>query len=314
MERPRVGRRDFFAQIASGAGAAFAFSREALSRAANLPNPVGYATLTWPEGDLVHALDAISSHGFRGIQFLGWVSESYGGAKRGALQGLLEKRKLAPVALSCSRIGLHPGAKSPDLDKMQNYAEFFKQLGGRYLQVTDGGRPSVSYSAADIQALGGQMNELGKIAAGHGLALGYHPHFGTIGETREGLGRVLDSTDPRSVKLIVDVAHLTLGGSNPAEVIRSYRDRLIFCHFKDVPKDIWELARKDPNLVRRKPCHFCEIGSGAVDFAPILAAFREVGFQGWVIVELDPCKDLAGGPDGAVERNQEAMRNLGFAV
>ncbi len=314
MKQPRVGRRSFFSQVGGLIGAAWAFPREGPPAGARLPNPVGYATLTWQESELPHALRVISTHGFQGIQFLGWVSENYGVDRIGELQGLLKDLELRPVALSCSSLKLHPQGASPDTERMRAYADFFQHLGGRYLQVTDGGRPSVSYSAADIQALGRQMNELGKIAADHGLALGYHPHFGTIGETREGLGRVLDSTDPSSVKLIVDVAHLTLGGSDPAEVIRSYRDRLILCHFKDVPKDIWELARKDPNLVRRKPCKFCEIGSGAVDFAPILAAFRQVGFQGWVIVELDPCKELDGGPDGAVERNQKAMRNLGFAV
>ena len=314
MKQPKVGRRSFFSQVGGLIGAAWTLPPAGPPADARLPNPVGYATLTWPESELTHALQVISTHDFQGIQFLGWVSENYGGDRRGELQGLLKDLKLRPIALSCSGLKLHPGSASPDSERMRGYADFFQHLGGRYLQVTDGGRPSVSYSAADIQGLGRQMNDLGKIAADHGLALGYHPHFGTIGETREGLGRVLDATDPHHVKLIVDVAHLALGGSDPAEIIRSYRDRLIFCHFKDVRKDIWELARKDPNLVRRKTCHFCEIGSGAVNFAPILSAFREVGFQGWVIVELDPCKELAGGPDGAVERNQKAMRNLGFAV
>jgi inosose dehydratase len=314
MERRRRGRRGFLAEFAGIAGAAFALPRAALSRAANLPNPVGYATLTWPEGDLTHALDVISSHGFQGIQFLGWVSETYGGDKRAELQDLLKKLKLAPVALSCSRIGLHPGAKSPDLEKMRAYAEFFKQLGGRYLQVTDGGRPGVAYSDAEIHQLGEQMNQLGKIAADKGLTLGYHPHFGTIGETREGLGRVLAATDPGAVKLIVDVAHLALGGSDPAEVIRSYHDRLLFFHFKDVRKDIWEMAQKDRNAVRHAACHFCEVGAGTVNFDPIISAIQAANFQGWVIVELDPCKELAGGPDGAAERNQAALRKLGFAV
>lgn len=314
MERRRVGRRSFFAQLAGGAGAVFAFPGVAQPRAASLPNPVGYATLTWPESELTHALDVISSHGFRGVQFLGWVSETYGGDHQAQLQSLLKKLKLAPVALSCSGIGLHPGAKSPDLDRMRGYAAFSRQFGGRYLQVTDGGRPGVAYPDADIHQLGEWMSQLGKIAADAGLTLGYHPHFGTIGETREGLGRVLAATDPAVVKLIVDVAHLALGGSDPAEVIRSYDDRLLFFHFKDVRKDIWEMAQKDRNAVRHAPCHFCEVGAGAVDFDPIISAIQAVNFQGWVIVELDPCKELAGGPDGAAERNQAAMRKLGFAV
>ena len=305
MIQRRVGRRDFFAKVAGLAGAAWALPRDATSRAASLSNPVGYATLTWPDSDLPHALDVISSRGFKGVQLLGWVSDEYGDKRFAVLQSLLKKLKLEPVALSCHGVKLHPGEKSPDLEKMRGYVEFFKGLGGHYLQVTDGGRPNVNYAATDIWDLGQHMNQLGMIAADAGLTLGYHPHFGTIGESRQGLGRVLDATDPERVKL---------GGSDPAEVIRTYRDRLLFFHFKDVRKDVWELAQKDRNLVRHAPCHFSEVGAGTVKFEPIISAIQAAKFEGWIIVELDPCKELAGGPDGAAERNQAAMRKLGFAV
>ena len=154
---------------------------------------------------------------------LGWVQRKYAGPKGAELRRHLDELKLQPVALSCSGVKLDPAQPSEVTARFREYAEFFKRLGGRYLQVTDGGRPQKNYSSAQIASLARRMNELGKLAQDLGLELGYHPHFGTLGETREGAARVLDSTDPRYVKLIADVAHLTLGEADPAEVSHDRR-------------------------------------------------------------------------------------------
>jgi inosose dehydratase len=183
-----------------------------------------------------------------------------------------------------------------------------------FLQVTDHGNPSKEYSAEDISTLGARMNALGKMAQDYGLTLGYHPHFGTIGETRQGLGRMLEATDPRRVKLIADVAHLALGGSDPAEVIRTYGERLGFLHLKDLRKEIAAVARQDRNLVAAKGPPFCEIGLGMVDFAAVVQALRAVRFSGWVVVELDGGNSTLDGPDASAAKNRDALRKLGFDV
>jgi sugar phosphate isomerase/epimerase len=187
---------------------------------------------------------------------LGWVKDTYGGDKSGELKERLRKLKLQPAALSCSKVKLDPAHVEDESDKVRQYAAFLKGLGGLNLQVTDGGSADGKYSRSEVKAFGAQLNDLGKTAEEFGLSLGYHPHFGTFGETREGLKRVLDSTDPRYVKLIADVAHLTLGGSDPAEVIRTYHDRLSLVHLKDVRKDVAELAQANRDLVRSSAYHF----------------------------------------------------------
>ncbi len=217
-----------------------------------LPNPVGYATIAWPNEEFTHGLETISRLGYRGVQLLGWVRESYPATKEPELGQLLASLKLKPVALSCSTVGLVPEHPGNEAVEVRGYAEFFSRLGGTFLQVTDQGNPSKEYSAGDMRTLGARMNALGKMAQDFGLTLGYHPHFGTIGETRQGLGRVLEATDPRYVKLIADVAHLVLGGSDPAEVIRTYGQRLCFLHLKDVRKKIAVVARQEPQSGGRR--------------------------------------------------------------
>lgn len=279
-----------------------------------LPNPVGYATISWPDGKIEHALETISNLGFKGVQMLGFVREAYKGARADELRDKLKSLKLQPVTLSCSDVDLKPDDSRDETEQIRSYAAFQQRLGGKYLQVTDGGDPKKNYSAETIRELGARMNKMGQIAQDAGLTLGYHPHAGTIGETREGLARVLDATDPRYVKLIADVGHLTLGGADPAEVVRTYHERLIFLHFKDVRHDAMELAAKGGGSVRRGKYTFCEIGAGTVNFAAIVQAFRDTRFAGWIIVELDGYQRGPGGPDSSAQTNKEAVQKLGFSL
>ena len=308
------GRRQFLRVLAGMGfvhGAIGALKGDAGDR---LPNPIGYATIAWPEKQFDHALDTISHLGFRGVQMLGWVREAYAGSKTQELKQELASLKLQPVALSCSAARLAPGNPENDTVEVRGYAEFFSHLGGKFLQVTDGGDPTKEYSAQEIRSLGARMNDAGKMAQDFGLTLGYHPHFGTLGETRRGLGRMLDATDPRYVKLIADVAHLALGGSDPAEVIRAYGQRLCFLHLKDTRKKVAAMARQDRNRVEAMGPPFCEIGLGVVNYDAVVQALRAVRFTGWGIVELDTGNSTVGGPDAAAAVNRDALRKLGFNI
>lgn len=110
------------------------------------------------------------------------------------------------------------------------------------------------------------------------------------------------------------MAHLTIGGSDPAEVIRTYRERLIFCHFKDVRKEVAELYREDPTAARRAKYRFCEIGQGVVDFPAVVKAFHDAQFHGWVIVELDSYEPPPGGPGENARINKIAIEKPGMRI
>jgi inosose dehydratase len=308
-------RRQFLAGAAGlAAGAAWGGWPQAFGKAAALPNPVGYSVISWPQAQFQHALSTISTLGFSGVQLLGWVTKESAGESASTLKARLDQLKLQPVALSAWGVDPGPEEDARGVAVMRTDVAYQKALGGRYIQITDGGKPNADYTDAEVRAMGGQMNALGRMAAANGLVLGYHPHFGTYGETRRGLGRVLEATDPHLVKLIVDVAHLTLGGSDPAEVIRTYRERMILMHIKDVRRDVLAQARQNPDLVRHARYHFCELLQGGVNYPAVIAAMRQTDYRGWVIVELDGYQVPAGGPDTSARENRDAMRKMGFRV
>jgi inosose dehydratase len=90
----------------------------------------------------------------------------------------------------------------------------------------------------------------------------------------------------RRVGLCIDVGHTARAGVDPAQAIRTYRERLYDVHLKDTTAPVG--AGDTP----------VEVGRGRIDQRAILAALLDIGYQHMVGVELetdaaDPLPGLA---------------------
>jgi inosose dehydratase len=245
----------------------------------------GYAAITWG-GDDLKAIEEIAAVGFRGIQIRSNILQSFG-ARPAALRELLERRGLAFVALSSGAVNPDPALGETVVSEHASHAKFVHDAGGAYLQVTDQRPANRAPTAADYTRLGGLLTGIGRRSADLGVPLGYHPHVGSMGEKPAEVDRVLDASDPRYVKLLLDVAHYQQGGGDPVEAVRRYRERLLFLHIKDV---------QSPAPDGKAPFRFVELGRGSVDLPAIFAALDEIRFRGWAVVELDSVPDAGGSP------------------
>jgi len=124
--------------------------------------------------------------------------------------------------------------------------------------------------------------------------------------------RVLDLTD---VGLLLDTGHLALGGGDPVQGLRDWRDRIDHVHVKDYRRAVLDSVVADradmEEAWRRKV--FVELGTGDVDLPAFFAALREIGYDGWLVVE----QDLIPAPDedeteamGAQARNRQWLREV----
>jgi inosose dehydratase len=286
-----TSRRDFVRQLGGGAvGALLPLHSPCLVLDAfSSPDiQLGYAAITWG-GDDERAIADIAALGFPGIQLRASILTRY--AQRPAeLRELLARKRLTFVALSSGNVSIDPAAEARVIEEHVDHARFLRDAGGSYLQLIDERPKGREREAADYQRLGRLLTEIGKRVADLGVQVGYHPHIGSIGETPNEIDRVLEASDPASVRLLLDVAHYQVGGGDPVAAIRRYRDRLLFLHIKDV-RSAAPGAGMSPSSFE-----FVELGRGSVDLRGVFAALRDVRFRGWAVVELDSVPDHARTP------------------
>jgi inosose dehydratase len=146
-----------------------------------------------------------------------------------------------------------------------------------------------------------------------GIRTVIHQHIGTYIETMAETLRLLDSTDPHLLGLCLDTGHWTFGtGGDPATAIRELRGRIGLVHFKDLDLELAARSREEGWDGPKSVAHgiFCELGKGCVDFTGVLAALREIGYEGWIVIEQDVVPGL-GTPRESARRNREYLRSIG---
>ena len=172
------------------------------------------------------------------------------------------------------------------LKRAMEQVDFLAEIGGKWYNCQHGGFGEEPYerptSPEMIDKICEIVNRLGKYAKEKGVTVCFHPHYGTCVFSQSDIDYFAAHTEPEYVSFCFDTAHTTLGGMDPAALIRQYGDRIAYMHLKDV--DTYALSKAEG---RMKMASFRALGHGTVDFPAVKAALEEVGFDGVLCVELD---------------------------
>lgn len=140
------------------------------------------------------------------------------------------------------------------------------------------------------KAFGEAIEKLAEFTAGQGIDIVYHHHMGTIVEKREEIGRFMEVTGP-ATKLLLDTGHALFGGSDPAELARSYMPRIRHIHCKNVRPEVrmqvWDQGLSFLEGVRRGVFTVPGDREGEVNFEPALKIAAEHGYEGWLVIEAE---------------------------
>ena len=260
----------------------------------------GYASITWGGNDR-QAIEDIAAVGFRGIQLRSNSIAEFGAPA--AVRDLLSQHELKFVALSSGDLLTDSASAKKSIAEHTAHAKFLREAGGLYLQILDNRPKGRMAIPDDYKQLGKTLTELGKRTADLGIPLGYHNHMGSLSERPEELDQIMGASDPRYVKLELDIAHYFQGGGDPVKAIEKYGDRLLFLHIKDVER------------VSKSVYRFVELGRGLVDVPAVFESLSKIGFRGWAVVELDGVPENAHSPKEAAAANKEYLQEkLGLTV
>jgi inosose dehydratase len=146
-----------------------------------------------------------------------------------------------------------------------------------------------------------------------GLRTVFHHHIGTWVETPEETAKFLSLTDPDVIGLCFDTGHYRFGGGDPVQGLRRHADRVWHVHFKDHDSRIAEQSRRNDWDAIQSVEHgvFCELGKGDVNFPAVIQELKDIGYDGWIVVEQDVLPGM-GTPKESAQRNRDYLRSIGL--
>lgn len=175
--------------------------------------------------------------------------------------------------------------------------------------------PDLAMDDATWEVFAGAANHLARhVRDETGIRTVVHPHLGTLIETGAEVRRLLAMTDADLLGVCLDTGHWRFGtGENPADAVRELGDRIWHVHFKDADAAVMERSRREGWHGLESTGHgvFSELGRGSVDFPAVLAALRETGYDGWIVVEQDILPGM-GDPRASAARNRAYLRSIGL--
>jgi len=300
-----ISRRQMIQGLGAAGFAALGTPADVLARVTGRDGPalaaevtLACAALTWGGNDR-QAIDDVAAAGYRGIQLRTSALTEFG-TNPSALKDLLASKTLALPVFSSGAVSIDPAKELATLQTHGSNAKFLRAAGGLMLQVMDEKPQGREPNRDDHLRAAKLLNELGARCNDLGITLVYHHHMGSAGERPEAIRELFGATDPKLVKLLLDVAHYQQGGGDPIAAIHEYKDRIAVMHLKDV----------EPRPGSTPNYRFVELGRGKVDLAGVVKAMNAINYKGWAVIELDAVPD----PSPTRTPKSCAEANIAFAT
>ena len=271
-------------------------------------------------------LDEIADTGYEGTELGDW---GFLGTEPSRLRLDLDRRRLALVgafvAVALSDRSAHAAGEALALKTARLIAGVTATANRPLIVLSDATavvRERTSRAGRITAADGLKAGEWAVVAAGAerlaravldvtGLSTVFHHHCASYVETPDEIEALMGRTSPDVLGLCLDTGHATYGGGDSVTLISRYGDRIRHVHVKDCSASIANRARTEEWDYRTAIRHglFCELGQGQVDFRAALLRLRDIGYEGWIVVEQDVLPSM-GTPAASAARNRQFLRQL----
>ncbi|MEH7381426.1 sugar phosphate isomerase/epimerase [Bacillus sp. JJ1533] len=241
-----------------------------------------YSVWKAAEEDFLGTIQKVASLGYEGIQFAGFYNTPAETVKR-----LLAEKEMVVA-------GAHVGIDQLLHDELEKTFEYHQTLGNDLIICPSLPR-EMRQTADDYKKTAETLNQIGEACKKAGFMFGYHNHdfeFTTFGN-ETGFELLFNETDPQFVKMELDCYWASFAGQNPLEIIKTYKDRVVSLHMKDM------------KMVNGKKMG-TEIGKGQLDFDSLIKAGKEYGIE-WFTVEQE---EFEGDPFESLAFNVNALKQL----
>jgi len=271
---------------------------------------LAFSTNAFKRNSLEQAIDAIAAAGFAGVELMADVPHAYPSSLNSAARAALLQR-IESHSMTVSNINAftlfadgdtyHPTWIEPDcsrqklrIDHTIQCLKLAREMKTRTISIQPGG-PLIGMGLSRAAASGrfaAALKQVLPIAQRLEITIAIEPEPGLLIQTAvEYLEfKTAYFRKESHIRMNCDIGHLFCVGEDPGEVIRSMPREIAHIHLEDI----------GTNRVHQ---HLAP-GKGAIDFRSIFAALHEIGYAGWVTVELYPYEMTAA------QVAQQAMKYL----
>jgi sugar phosphate isomerase/epimerase len=275
---------------------------------------LAFSTNAYLKFSFAEAARRLAAIGYRGVEIMADVPHAWPAfllqEQKQAIRDALAKNRLAISNVNSFMMHAvndarqrywHPSWIEPDphyrrirIDHTMRSLTLAKELGAPCITTEPGGpvEPGGSWSAA-LKLFVEHLKPVAEHAEKEGVLLLVEPEPGLLIETADQFLELMQHVDSPAVGMNFDIGHSYCVGDDPAPTIRRVAKHIRHFHLEDIAA-----TRVHHHLVP---------GEGAIDFAAAFRAIRDIGYAGWVTIELYPYVD---DPDGAARTALERVSKV----
>jgi sugar phosphate isomerase/epimerase len=257
---------------------------------------LAFSTNAFKKVSLEESLQQIADAGYEGVEIMADVPHAYppqmSRRRVRAVVELLKNLRLEVSNINAftffamgdtynpSWIDPSPAVRSQRVEHTENCLRLTRDLGAKFMSTEPGGPVPAGMSrdqAMEYYRLGLQM--VYPLARELGVTILIEPEPALLLERRDDVLEFIGTVPHGQVGLNFDIGHFYCVGEDPAEAARLLGPWIRHVHLEDIAR-----SREHRHLVP---------GHGAIDYPSVLAALRDIGYNGWITVELYPYESTA---------------------
>lgn len=229
---------------------------------------------------------------------------------------LLKRHRLRLVAGQVQAVLHHHDVRGPELALIDGHARWLAALGADTLVLSaipervSGARARPVLASSEWAHLIHLIGSVEHVCSRHKLRLAIQPRFGSTIQGPEDLERLLVGSE---AGVCLDVAHLSLAGADPIEVLELAAGRVQHVHLNDIDADIAQQVRTGALDYGEAVSGglYRPLGEGAARVDRIIEALRGARYGGWYTLEQETRLESPDDrPLGRISRSLEFLLPL----
>ena len=272
-----------------------------------------FSTNAFKKYSLVETINVLSEIGYTGIEILCYVPHAYpktlSDSEIREIRQLLSRLGISLSNLNAftlfaigdtyhpSWIEIDPSYRKLRIDHTIDCIKLASKLGAKNISTEPGGLVMNNELSKDesLKLFEEGINQVLNTAERENVTILVEPEPDLLIENSEEFVNFIKNFDSKSIGLNLDIGHFFCVGEDPSRVIHKLSEYICHVHLEDISED-----RRHNHLI---------LGEGVIDISSALRSLKDIGYDGFITVELYPYQDC---PAYAAKQSMKFIKSLDY--